>query len=451
MTWQEVSLKLSRLLPLLGVGLIGAIAWYSFRRRHKMHVKGARAYRDAKDNDMIEPLSLHPEIDPMRCAGCGACVKACPEGDIIQMINHKAVLTAPTKCVGHGECEISCPFNAISLVFGTKTRGMDLPRITTNYETNVPGLYISGELGGMGLIRNAIKQGKLAAEHAVANIPRAGPRTDTDILVIGAGAAGLSAALAAVQAKVPYICIEQNSVGGTIYNFPRQKVVMTQPAFLPLVGEMKFGGNKVSKEELLAYWTGIRRQTGLKIKEGCKFISLKKDQHGVFHVETSLGKVTAKKVMLCMGVRGSPRKLGLLNEDMAKVTYNLLDPDQYRKRHVAVVGGGNAAVEAAQYLAKSKLRNHVTLLVRSPKLDRCNQENQDIINAMAKQGQVTMRFNTTVKEIHKRHLVVEQGGKPLDLQNHYLFVFAGAEMPFKFLESIGIKIDRKFGEPVKKA
>ncbi len=452
MTWQEVSLKLSRLLPLFGVGILGGIAWFAFHRRHKAHVKGVRAYKDAKENDMIEPLSLHPEIDPVRCAGCGACVKACPEGEIIQMINHKAVLTTPTKCVGHGECEVACPFDAISLVFGTKTRGMELPRITGNYETNVQGLYIAGELGGMGLIRNAIKQGKLAAEHAAANLPRgSAPKTDAEILIIGAGAAGLSAALACTEAKVPYLCIEQNSVGGTIYNFPRQKVVMTQPAVLPLAGEMRFAANKVSKEELLDYWSKLRKKARLKIKEGCKFISLKKDQNGIFHVQTSMGVLTAKKVMLCMGVRGSPRKLGLPNEDMTKVTYNLLDPDQYRKRHVAVVGGGNAAVEAAQYLAKQKLKNKVTLLVRSQKLDRCNQENQDIINEMARRGQVKMMFNTVVKEIHKKHLVLESEGRTLEVPNHYLFIFAGAEMPFKFLESIGIKIDKKFGEPVKKA
>ena len=154
-------------------------------------------------------------------------------------------------------CEVSCPFEAISLVYGTSTRGMDLPRISTDYETNVPGLYIAGELGGMGLIRNAVKQGKFAAEHAAKNLKKV--KCDVDITIIGAGPAGLSASLTARNKKVNYVCLEQNSFGGTVYNFPRQKVVMSQPFELPIVGEVKFPSHKVSKEDLLGVWNRIRQ------------------------------------------------------------------------------------------------------------------------------------------------------------------------------------------------
>ncbi len=183
-----------------------------------------------------EPMTLHPEIDESLCSGCAACTRVCPEGDIIKMVNHKAVLVSPTKCVGHGECERSCPMEAITLVFGTKTRGMDIPRLSKNYETNVSGLYIAGELGGMGLIRNAIKQGALAARHALLNLPNV--KADVDLLVVGAGPAGIAASLAAIAEKKSYLCIEQNSFGGTVYNFPRQKIVMSYEFVLPIMGEL---------------------------------------------------------------------------------------------------------------------------------------------------------------------------------------------------------------------
>jgi thioredoxin reductase (NADPH) len=443
MAWKDISIALANAAPIIGVLSVATVAFVSVAMRQRKSRKAKTLYKDAIATETAEPSTLHPEIDPLRCAGCGACVRVCPEGDILQLINHRAVLVGATKCVGHGECEAACPFSAITLVFGTKKRGMELPRLTGDFETNVKGLYIAGELGGMGLIRNAVRQGKMAAEHALKNLPKA--KADVDLLVVGAGAAGLSASLAAIEAKRSYICIEQGSTGGTIYNFPRQKIVMTHAAELPIVGEMKFPKNKVSKESLLSYWTRIKIQTGLKVKEGCKFLDLKKEGD-VFQVRTSQGNLSARRVVLAMGVRGTPRKLGIPGEDLPKVTYNLLEPEQYQRMHISIVGAGNAAVEAAQALAERRLKNKVTLLVRGKALDRANQENKDKVIALAKQGLVKICFESTVKEVHKQHLVVDQGGKLAQVPNSYLFIFAGAEMPFAFLQSLGIKIEKKFGE-----
>lgn len=397
---------------------------------------------------MDEPLTLHPLVDPALCAGCGACTRVCPEGDILRIIDHKAVLVSPTKCVGHGECETACPTGAISLVFGTKTRGMDIPRITTNYETNLPGLYIAGELGGMGLIRNAIKQGHLAARHAAGNLGDRGVPVDAELLIVGAGPAGLSAALTAIAEKKSYICIDQASFGGSIVTFPRQKVVMTYPADLPIVGKMKFKKDKVSKEDLLAYWTEIRKKTGLKVREGVRFENVTREE-GCFSVKTSHGLIRARKVLLCMGVRGSPRKLGLKNEETSKVTYNLLDPEQYQGRSIAVVGGGNAGVEAAQYLSKPKYGNKVTLLVRGAAFDRCNEENREIVTRMAEEGLLKICFNSQIRAIEPKSLVVTKEGQDVTIPNDFLFIFAGAEMPYKFLMGLGIKIEKLYGKSLK--
>lgn len=433
------------------------VGWASVRKRSRGTQLAKALLHKSISNKLDEPLTLHPEIDPTLCAGCGSCTAVCPEGDILKLINHRAVLVSPTQCVGHGECERACPTGAISLVFGTKKRGLDIPRISGDYETNIPGVYITGELGGMGLIRNAVRQGVAAVNHAVQTLNRASLKTAAisgqsiyDFVIVGAGPAGLAACLAAQQAKKTYLCIEQNSFGGTINNFPRQKIVMSQPAELPGYGKMKFRNNQVSKEDLLEIWNEIRARFGLKIQEQTRFEGFTPESGG-FAVMTNQGAIRARKVILAMGVRGSPRRLGLPNEDLPKVTYNLIEPDQYKSTQVAIVGGGNSAVEAAIALANSKLSNQVILLVRGAGFDRCNEENQRRVNQLAGEGRVQILFNSQVKEIHPQQLVIQCGEGLKKISNQYLFVFAGAEMPSKFLMSLGIAIDKKFGESLKKA
>ena len=427
---------------LIGMVLAGFVI-VPILNRSRQTKEAKKIIKKAINSGLNEPLTLHPEINEALCSGCAACTRVCPEGDILKMVNHKATLVSPTKCVGHGECERACPMDAIQLVFGTKTKGMDIPRLTKNYETNVAGLYIAGELGGMGLIRNAIKQGILSAQHALANLVR--EKTDVDLLIVGAGPAGLAASLTAIAQKKSYLCVEQNSFGGTVYNFPRQKIVMSYPFQLPMIGEKKFDENKVTKEELLSYWFEVKKRTGLQVKEKLKFDSLEK-KGNIFEVKLGEKVVTAKKVILAMGVRGSPRRLGVSGEEKSKVTYNLLEPEQYSQAHVVVVGGGNAGVEAAQMLSNPKLQTKVHLFVRGKVFDRCNEDNQRRIYDLEKKGLLQIWFETVINEIKDKSIICTKAGQQLEIQNDYVFVFAGAEMPHKFLMSLGVKIEKKFAE-----
>ena len=236
--------SLSIALYLLPLAAIVAVYFWRQRRTHARHLA---THEDSVAAGMIEPASLHPLIDASLCLGCGACVKACPETphhDVLGLINGKAVLVGPTDCIGHGACKTVCPFNAITLVFGTERRGLDIPVLKPTFESNVPGVYVAGELGGMGLIKNALTQGQQALEAiAKAGVKRPGA---LDVLIVGAGPAGLAASLAAKKLGLSYQTVEQDSLGGAVFQYPRGKLVMTAPVELPIVGKVQF--RNTSKE-----------------------------------------------------------------------------------------------------------------------------------------------------------------------------------------------------------
>ncbi len=145
----------------VAVGIIWAL-YVVLRRRSEARSRATK--EEAAEAGLLEPASLHPKFDPAKCLGCGACVRACPEGNIIGLINGKAELVEPAHCIGHGACREACPYDAITLVFGTERRGVDIPHVRPDFQTNIPGIFIAGELGGMGLIRNAIEQGSQAID-----------------------------------------------------------------------------------------------------------------------------------------------------------------------------------------------------------------------------------------------------------------------------------------------
>jgi len=324
---------------------VAVIVVHVLRRRMKERAHEA-ALKEAMEAGMVEPPSLHPIIDPVRCVGSAACAQACPE-EAIGIIRGKAVLVNPASCIGHGACLAACPVDAIKLVFGTEKRGIDIPAVQPNFETNVPGIFIAGELGGMGLIRKAAEQGRQAVESIRG---RKGGSPDLDVVIVGAGPAGLSAGLGAVQYKLRYKILEQeDSLGGAIYHYPRNKIAMTAPVKLPLIGNVRMG--EISKEKLLDFWQSVVRKTSVNITFNEKMENIER-QDGGFVVKTNKGSYSTRSVLLAIGRRGSPRKLGVPGEELPKVVYRLIDPEQYRGMAVLVVGGGDSALEAAIAVAE---------------------------------------------------------------------------------------------------
>jgi len=424
-----------------GAPLVGFLAWYAMRR-YQMRAATHLAHREAQEAGLTEPVSLHPIVDPLKCIGCGACIKACPEmpaHTVLGLMDSKATLVSPTSCIGHGACRTACPVDAITLVFGSARRGVDLPRVSPWFETNVPGVYVAGELGGMGLIRNAIEQGRQAVAQIVARRPR-GKGEMLDLIIVGAGPAGFSASLAALQAKLRFKTIEQESLGGCVFQYPRGKIVMTQPATLPIVGAFKL--TLTSKEELLRFWQEAQRRTGLEINCNEQVLEVVSDGRG-FTVRTTRAEYRAATVLLAVGRRGTPRKLGIPGEDLSKVTYRLIEAEQYAGRRVLVVGGGDSALEAAASLAEADAR--VTLSYRGDAFQRAKVRNRQRVDAAVGGGQLKVLLQSEVKAITPERVAIVRQGRGLEIPNDAVIVNAGGVLPTEFLKSIGIEVVTKWG------
>lgn len=420
--------------------VISAAAVVSYGRRLRASARRAEQVRNAMRYAGGEPVSLHPALDPNRCISIGACARACPEGDIIGMVNGRPELLAPNKCIGHGACAAACPVDAITLVFGTETRGVDIPHVRENFETNVDNIFIAGELGGMGLIRNAVTQGRQAMEHIAER--RAADSSVLDVVVVGAGPAGLAGTLQAEKMKLRYVTVDQYDTGGTILSYPRQKLVMTQPMDIPLYG--RFSRREVTKEELLDLWNGIIRRTGVEIrtKERLESVSRAGD---VFDVVTTKGTYRARNILLAIGRRGTPRKLGVPGENLAKVTYRLIEPEQYRESRVLVVGGGDSAVEAAVSLAGTE-GTTVTLSYRRDTFSRVKPDNVARLEEQIAAGRIDAVLRSNVVEITEGDVTLDVDGAIRTIPNDYVLIFAGGELPTPFLTSLGIRVETKFGQ-----
>jgi thioredoxin reductase/NAD-dependent dihydropyrimidine dehydrogenase PreA subunit len=409
-----------------------------FVRRARARARHARQLNESAGAGLTEPVSLHPVFDPNRCIGSSACVKVCPEG-AIGIIHGKAQLVNPSSCIGHGACVASCPFEAIQLVFGTERRGIDIPNIKPNFETNVPGVFIAGELGGMGLIRKAVEQGRQAIT-AIKGLAKG--KAELDAVIVGAGPAGIAAGLGAIEHKLKYVLLEQEgSLGGAVFHYPRNKIAMTAPVRLPLIGKMKF--NEVSKEALLGFWQGVVQKTGLRIRFNERMEAIDRAGGG-FVVKTTRGAYTTRAVVLAVGRRGSPRKLGVPGEEQAKVVYRLVDARQYRDRRVLVVGGGDSALEAALAIAAERGAK-VTLSYRGDAFGRVKPKNRERIEAAAAARRVQVLLGSEVEKIGAHDVALRAGGKRTTLPNDAVIVCAGGVLPIDLLKKVGIEFETKHG------
>lgn len=419
------------------IPLVVVIVYYRNKSRQRT-AAAQTTWQEAQAAGLTEPPSLHPVIDPAICIGAVSCAKACPE-QAIGLIDNRGFFINPSVCIGHGACAAACPSGAIRLVFGTERRGVDIPFVHPSFETNIEGLFIAGELGGMGLVRKAVEQGK----QAIANIKkRKVAGADYDVIIVGAGPAGISATLGAQEAGLRYLTIEQESaIGGTALHYPRQKIVMTAPMSLPQIGKIKV--SEITKEALIALWEDIARKTGIEISFGERMDSLHQEE-GKFIVATSKGQYSAGSVLLALGRRGTPRMLGVPGEELAKVCYSLIEPEQYRGSHALVVGGGDSALEAALALAEQP-GTTVTLAHRSEAFSGAKPKNRDRIKAAEQSGRVKVLMETKVIQISVGSVQLHHDGQPMELPNDVVIVCAGGTLPIPLLKEAGVRVETRYG------
>lgn len=417
------------------------VTWFLWRRRRRDRRTHA-GIEAARSEGLDVPPSLHPWVDPGRCLGSGTCIEACPEEDVLGMLQGKAVLVTAANCVGHGACKDACPFDAITLVLGTAERGVEVPVLDPHFETNLPGLFVVGELGGMGLIRNAITQGRQVIDRVRA-LDGIGSGDRVDVVIVGAGPAGFAATLAAHGHGLRYRTLEQDSLGGAVAHYPRRKLVLTSPVELPMVGVVKL--RETTKEALLELWHSTETETGIAIDYGEKVDAIVREDGG-FRVSHTGGEIACRSVVLAIGRRGTPRRLGAPGEELPKVTYLLEDPEELRGRDVLVVGAGDSALEAAIALADQP-DTGVTLSCRGDSFGRAKPPNRAKIDECERSGRIRVIRNSTVHSIAPDEVVLATPEGEERFANDAVFVCAGGELPFGFLREIGVELEMMHGEP----
>ncbi len=416
------------------------VFWRTAQRGRKEHELRRKIEQNRREGAQAPP-SLHPFIHEDICIGCGSCVKACPEQSVLGVVNMKSVLLQPDHCVGHGKCEADCPVGAITLVLGNTKNGVEVPLTNDLFQTCVPGIYIAGELRGIGLIRNSLQQGMQCID-VIAAQPRQG-RAHYDVIIVGAGPAGLGATLQAVAKKLRYLTLEQEDIGGTVLRYPRRKVVMTAPIHLPGYGKIHF--RDVVKEDLLLEWQKIIRKTGVKIHTHKRVDKIRR-RDDFIEVMTGTECYTTNNVVLALGRRGTPRKLGVPGEQLAKVIYQLDDPRQFTGRRCLVVGGGDSALECALMLAEAGSR--VTWSYRQKNIARAKPRNKQMIEAAVNAGKIQAFLPSTVKEITATAVKLDLEGVEKIISNDDVMIMAGGVLPFDFLKEIGITMRTLYGEPL---
>ncbi len=412
------------------------------------HALGARRRKKAEApgrTELLQPTQRVrlPQIDVSTCLGCYACVDACPY-DVLEIERYVAVVARPEACCGLTLCEQRCPNGSLRITDGEAIG--DRPRIGPELESDdVPGLFLAGDITGLPLIKNAIHQGAHAAEKIAEGLgKRGGDGALLDLLIVGAGPAGISAALKAKELGLRFEVLEQGDVAQSIQSFPRGKLVFDQPLELPVTGKLWL--KESTKEELLSHWLRIVRKEKLPIFPDTRMTALSRDPDGTFRVRSEPregGPPTerrARRVLVAIGQRGTPRRLpfDLAPEVEARVHYHLADARSFEGKRVVVIGLGDVAMETAIALSRQP-STRVTLVHRAEGFTRGKARNIAETRRLIEAGRVEVRWKSEPVEISKERVLLRTPRGDQGVAYDAVMVMIGSIPPTAVLQRIGVK------------
>ena len=318
------------------------------------------------------------------------------------------------------------------------------PYLRKNNESNIPGFYIIGDLAGAPVIKYAMSQGFEVIEH-IATLPKAIGGEDKellDVVIVGAGAAGLNAALQAAERGMSYVVIEKEKIANTIENFPEGKYVYAEPDTQPPKGKLWLDGGV--KEDLIRRWNQIIEENNVNLRTMESVTKVEK-KNDIFNVTTTKDNLRTKRVILATGQRGNPRKLKVKGEDREHVYHRLYSPKKYKNENIVVVGGGNSAIEAAVTLSE---QNKVFLSYRAGEFSRIFRDNERKLNAAIAAKRIEPILNSNVTEFSEKEVTLKVNKGASDeartLPYDHAFVLVGADVPRQFLKSLGLKMENEW-------
>jgi thioredoxin reductase/ferredoxin len=417
-----------------------------------------RVRRRDRGKKLVEEMKSHPaevlkrlvhSINDSKCVGCGLCVQACP-ASVLELVDHKSRVVNFDSCIQCKRCENACAFDALRMHDADKPPPMiPMPSIDAFYETPVPGLFLVGQVSGTPQVKNATNLGRAVVQRIVQRGygPGSGRQLgcDVDVVIVGSGPGGLSAAVTCVELGLTYVVLEkEREFSWTIRNYYHKgKEVMAEPNDVALEATLPHWDS--TREQLLGAWQEMVQQNRLDIryqhnvidvkKDGDKFVVAFGDAKG-----KQSGQVTAGRVIIAIGTLGNPRKLGCPGDELEKVKNSLVDPDEWSGKNILVVGGSDSAVEVVLALSQPQRRNKVYFSTRGAKLEGIKPKNRKLIEDALAAGQFEIRYATSVAEVTATKVTLEfkEDKRREDLPNDVIFGMIGGNSPQKWLQQIGV-------------
>ncbi len=317
------------------------------------------------------------------------------------------------------------------------------PEINESGETSVKGIFIIGDLTGIPLLKLAAESGKKIIgqfsndSEFQKQIQTHSDKNIYDILIVGAGPAGIAAGIEASKKDFSFKILESAKKFNTIVNFPKGKLIIAAPDDFQQKSDLKI--NDGVKESLLDELNEQIKSIDLPIKESVIVEKIEKEGNH-FNLITSEGNYKALRVILAIGKSGNARMLNVPGEDLPKVFNRLIDPNDAKGEDVLVVGGGDSALETA--IAVSHCAKSVSLSYRKSSLARPKEQNELKLKELVEQGKISLQFETNVKEVKENSVILlDKEKKEIEIENSMIFTMVGKELPTNFFKRSNIKME----------